>query len=195
MMRVVLLNGPPGSGKDTIARRVAAYPPERFEEAKFATPLKQAAARLFPGVRWGMVGETDRDLPDVPHELLHGQTPRRVLIDLSESFFKQTFGVDYFGRLAVEHVQQRREFARVDGFVFSDSGFIEEALPLFAQFGAPRMCVVYLHRPGCSFTDDSRGFLPEDKLPRGTRLLVRVNQSWEDVANLTTELQSWLAGP
>lgn len=189
-MRIILLNGPPSSGKDTIARRViqeARADGVDVREMKFATPLKEAAARLFPGIKWGLVGEDGRTPPNDSHPLLHGRTPRQVLIALSEQFFKPTFGADYFGRRAAEQVEQaEREGAA--GVVISDSGFIEEAMPLIeARRG--HVAALHLYRDGCSFDGDSRGYLPSVD---GLFVNEAVNQTWDDVADIVGWCSTWI---
>lgn len=189
-MRIVLLNGPPSSGKDTIARRIvheARSEGVDVRELKFATPLKEAAARLFPDVRWGLVGEKERTPPNVPHPLLFGVTPRQVLIDLSERFFKPTFGTDYFGRRAVEQVEQaEREGAA--GVVFSDSGFLEETLPLVAAHRG-NVAALHLYRPGCSFVGDSRGYLP---FVDGLLVNSAENDQRSDVEDIAGWCSTWI---
>lgn len=207
-MRVVLLNGPPRSGKDTIARRLVGF--DVFAsgvlvEAKFATPLKEAASCMFPSVRWGAVRERDRDDPDKPHPALQGQTPRRVLIDLSENFFKPTFGVDYFGRRAADHLRMLERHGiplpgdptdrgRVVGVVFSDSGFAIEAGPVVQAVGASNVLVVHLHRTGCTFAGDSRGYLPEGFAGgEGVKIVECHNETWDDLDKIALAVCDWLA--
>lgn len=189
-MRVVLLNGPPFVGKDTIARRLvrdARAEGVDVRELKFATPLKEAAARLFPGVRWGLVGENDRWPPNEPHPLLHGVSPRQVLINLSERFFKPTFGPDYFGRLAVEQVEQAEQQGAA-GVVFSDSGFVEETRPLVAAL-PDRVAVVHLYRKGCSFDGDSRGYLPSLS---GMLVNSAQNDTRDDIETIAGWCSTWI---
>jgi hypothetical protein len=189
-MRIILLNGPPSSGKDTIARRVVAEARAEgvyVREMKFATALKEAAAKLFPGIRWGLVGESDRTAPNVPHVTLHGVTPRQVLIDLSERFFKPTFGADYFGRRAAEQVEQaEREGAA--GVVISDSGFIEEAMPLIEEYHG-RIAALHLYRTGCTFDGDSRYYLPQT---HGLLLDTAENETLDDIEAIAGWCSTWI---
>jgi hypothetical protein len=46
-------------------------------------------------------------------------------------------------------------------FIFSDSGFAEEAVPVISLVGIDNALVIELDRPGCSFVGDSRGYVAD----------------------------------
>jgi len=144
-MRIFLLNGPPRSGKDTIARNM------EVPNLKFAGPLKDAVHKAF-----------DLDVPadfferrkDIPCPEFYGKTPRQVYIAFSESFVKPLFGPDYFGKVMVGEMLPYKKHPFV---VISDVGFAPEVARLIERFAD---CVlVRVHRKNTSFANDSRQYL------------------------------------
>jgi len=152
---IIILNGPPGCGKDTIAnwlRDHAGYAKTCFKHA-----LYEATAGHY-GIPVTEVIERNenRDLKELPWH--QGLSVRQMLIHVSENEIKPKHGKDYFGRKAA---------ARLLGIdrsvVFADGGFIEELQPLKLMFG-DRVKVVRLVRDGYDFTGDSRSYLPDPDL-------------------------------
>lgn len=155
-MRIILLNGPPRSGKDTAADELISFLGSRSIDArkyKFATALKERAHAMY--------GMTDappdafESVKDERNSAFYGLTPRQAYIEVSERYFKAVHGDDFFGRLLAEELRTwRPEIALV-----SDSGFLSEALVLIEEFGADNMSLVRIHREGTDFKNDSRGYL------------------------------------
>lgn len=174
--RVVLLNGPPGSGKDTAAKFIiedfANMNPVHY---KFSTPLKQAVhafldydnipeplKRIFlpnaepPDPLFRRHDPIGKD-KDKPHQTFFGVTPRNAYIAMSEQFAKPLWGDAILG-----HILGRRIFTETSGsslIVVSDSGFTEELKALTEYILTSRILVIQLHRPGCSFDNDSRSYV------------------------------------
>lgn len=156
MIRALFINGPPYSGKDTLAGRIATQrEPGVYDivHAKISLPLKLAASAIFPGIPFldevWMSQHKDRQ-----QDLLEGKTPRKVLIDLSENFFVPTFGDDYFGRKAVAQIKTLQDGSSI---VYSDSGFAREMVPLVQHLGSLQCTIVRLRRRGTDYSKDSRG--------------------------------------
>lgn len=189
MRRIAILNGPPGSGKDTLARLIAG---PGVQVMKFAEPLKAGAARLsglpyFTDERWLSQHK------DKPHQALAGRSPRAYLIQLSEGFFKPLFGKDYFGQQARARVDAAFEFGL--SVVFSDGGFLDETLPLVEAFGAENVAICKLHRDGHSFSLDSRGYLLTDHpLLAGCMHFYAHNEGrvLSDLAESAAQIREWL---
>src|ERR1700753_3374297 len=107
--RVVLLNGPPRCGKDTIAQHLIPY--FAFARMKFAAPLKRMAAGLLDMDVSAVERHKEAEFNILCRETLKdefGQSPmygpkdtlRKLLIRISEEFLKPTYGDTFSGRLA-----------------------------------------------------------------------------------------------
>lgn len=168
--RAILLNGPPSSGKDLSAiilrnmidnkfpKTTSDITPYRVELIKFAGPLKMASHALLgiPQSTEFFEKELGNAWKDKESNLFFGKTPRSEYIALSEDFAKLRHGNDLFGRVAV----RRMQISNIQNtFIFSDSGFVEEASPVIAHCGLDNTLVIELERPGCDFSNDSRGYI------------------------------------
>jgi hypothetical protein len=183
--KVILLNGPPGSGKDLsgiIIRNMlfgkrpngrADLPTYKPVLMKFADPLKQAAHALF-GIPFSCEHyekEHGHDWKNQPQVEFYGRKPRDVYIDLSEQFVKPRFDSSFFGKVAFRTVKLDKQN---NVFIFTDSGFVEEAVPIVKAFGVDNVLVVELARSGASFDGDSRSYV-------GAELSARFNNQIKHV--------------
>ena len=156
-MKFVLLNGPPGSGKDTVAQHLVPY--LSFVHLKFAAPIKRMVAALLQCDQ-----RTLEATKDVPNRMLRfldkelttrDDTPRQLLIALSEELLKPRYGNAVFGNLLWTEATKSSSSL----FVVSDCGFESEVARLVSSAG-PRNCMLFrLHREGHDFTGDSRSYL------------------------------------
>ena len=152
-MRVVLLNGAPGSGKDSAGRALlkGLY---GTEIVKLAGALKAATHELFglhglaPGGFEAVKGE--------PAPEFFGLTPREAYILVSEKMVKPVLGEDFFGRVLVNRIRRLRN-CRIAAV--TDSGFVDEARPVVEAFGPENVLLARLHRPGHTFKGDSRSHI------------------------------------
>jgi hypothetical protein len=148
-MRIVFLNGPPHSGKDTAAEMLAKNFPATLR--KFAAPLKASAA--------GMLGETVEWIElnkDKTDPRLNGQTVRSFIINISEKLIKPLYGDDFFGRCMVGELD--KIFGETSFVFITDSGFLGEAVPVVNAFGITKCLKVEVHRRGKDFSNDSRSY-------------------------------------
>lgn len=167
--QIVLLNGPPGSGKDTAASHLVPY--FQFQKMKFAAPIKRMVCGLLDMSESALENHKNEQFNILSEEITtkvddfgttkldYGpkETPRRLLIDLSESFLKPKYGDTFFGRLAVREVN-RSSYPLI---IFTDSGFVKEASVVIRQHRKENVILIRLHREGCDFTNDSRSYLPD----------------------------------
>lgn len=182
----VILNGPPGCGKDTIAKSVCGMPQKRtcigsgeyhFDwcaspypctscersqpvvQREFKAQLYRATAAFYGiHVEQFIAIATDRVLKEQPSHLLGGISPRSALKHVSEDVTKPLYGMDYYGLTEAADVLKMRshEMPHFD-VIYSDGGFIDEVKPLTKAFD--KICIVRLHREGFSFKGDSRSHL------------------------------------
>lgn len=165
--RIILINGPKHSGKDTLAETFYhdAHPMAVLGERrivgfteKFAEPLKRAIPEFFDMER--EVLEEHKDEITLPNYKRY----RDAQITLSEIWAKPTFGEGIFGDLLARRLWRAIKSNRGDGwtaiYVISDSGFQREAEELAIHFGS-KMATVKLKRPNTAFIpgDDSRGYI------------------------------------
>lgn len=154
---IVLLNAPKGAGKDTVGRCLKNL--YGCELRAFKTALYHCAFPFSRCTSWVEFIKycTDRDLKEKPSPLFYGRSPRQFLIHISEDIAKPFFGKDFFGKKSAESINVG-DFER--GVVFTDSGFVEECLPLVEEFGGRHIYVVQFTGQGSNnFEGDSRDFI------------------------------------
>lgn len=143
--RLVLLNGPPGAGKDTAAGMLRNR--GGWIDWKLSAPLKGALAGLFE------VSAADMEATkDVPRDDLLGKSWRQHQIWLSEEVMKPTYGHHVFAELMLAKMLM----SPPGWFTVSDCGFQAEADYLLQAFGEERVLVIQIHREGRTFDNDSR---------------------------------------
>ena len=176
-MRVILLNGPPRAGKDSIGRALHNVMIPAARVSKFAKPIVDYMWRNY-GI------DTEAVNKDAPHDRLHGRTPREVMIAYSERFCKPLFGQDFFGMQAVLEVERTVEYRQ--GFlVFTDSGFVHEAVPVLRRVGKGNVLQVRVSRPGCSFHNDSRSYWHHDDIGS-----IEFDNDCENLTKLTDKVRA-----
>lgn len=160
MPKIICFNGPPYCGKDTAVKALwMAH--ETSTPLKFAGPLKAAVAAAFSLTAREQTFFFETPAKDVAVDRFFGKTPREVLISFSEEWAKPLFGEDVFGRWAAQRIEG--ELRRFDTILVSDCGFQSEFDVMVETFGVSSVLLAEIQRPGCSFTNDSRGAID----PRG----------------------------
>lgn len=209
--KVVLLNAPPGAGKDVAATALQIFSSFHLyipcDHLRFKEVLYEETAKYFGvNLEWLKDFATDRATKEVPTELLKVAaddykllqdicecrsvpdmqyiyiSPRQALIFTSEVIIKPSKGSKYFGEKAAEKIN-------LETFsVFSDSGFDEELLPIVAKVGKENVVVVKFTGQGSyDFLNDSRDWL---NVPEGVKTLRMTNDS--SVAEFVKDLLSKL---
>ena len=174
--RVLILNGPPACGKDTIStliHRHAVLNKAAFGELpmriNFKDHLFLVTALMFHVSHKKLISDNQnrRDLKDAPY-FTHPKdgrvmTLREGLIHVSEEVIKPVFGRDYFGKQAGKSASELlKHFNTV---IFADGGFPDEFVGMTSLLAdGTEVHVVRLHRDGCSFEGDSRAFLTREIL-------------------------------
>lgn len=153
----LILNGPPDSGKDTLAELLTA---KGYQHDRFKAGLYRATAEYFvvPLVEvtqlcTDRLHKEDENLafPMAKYKNAY-YSPREALIHVSEDIMKPEFGQDVFGQAVA-----KKHRGGTGDVVFSDGGFPAEILPLLDVFDTINIC--RLHREGRDFSGDSRGYL------------------------------------
>lgn len=167
-MRIVFLNGPPGCGKDTAVSHLIPY--LHFSHLKFAAPIKRMVCGLLnEDTRWL---EENKDAPHRTLLLADGavianiDTPRQLLIALSEDLLKKRYGSTFFGHVMNNEISK----AASKLVIISDSGFLDEAGPVMRKWGVTNCMQIQISREGCNFEGDSRSYWEHKDIHR--RLIV-----------------------
>jgi hypothetical protein len=150
MKTIIILNGPPNSGKDMIANEFEQF---GFGHMRFKTGLYKYLAMYYGRTPNGIKAMcSNRVLKEKSNATFGGKTPRQALIEMSEVIIKPLFGKQHFGELLAIDIKKSDK----DVIIISDGGFEDELLPLH---DVGEVIVVRLSRPGCSFDGDSRSYL------------------------------------
>ena len=158
---VVLLNGPPLSGKDSGADHlVDFFRPCGAVKREFKQKLFDLVMLIYsikPERFWQIYN--DRALKEKPLPEFEGLSIRQAMIKVSEEVIKPNYGKQYFGVAAARELQE--------GVlnIFSDSGFVEEIEPIVEKVGAENIFLIRVYKEGCKFLGDSRNYLPPECLP------------------------------
>ena len=151
MTQLILFNGPPGCGKETVVRELTPY--LKFTHLKFAAPIKRMACGLLNcDMRWL---EANKDTYIMPLGYNCKVTLRQFLIDLSEKFFKPLYGNDVFGNILWTEAKN----AANKHVLVSDCGFNSEVDRVVHSAGRANCIIVRIHRNGHTFSGDSRSYL------------------------------------
>lgn len=163
-MRIILINGTPGAGKDTAANHLAETTPNSMV-VKFAGPIKRAATAIYCSGDRDLFNRFDTfEEKSVPHSQFLGMTCRQVQIDISEKFLKLQHGDTVFGKLLATDIKHLYD-GGVRNFFVSDSGFVPEAEEIARHFGQGCMTLIRVHREGHTFDGDSRDYIDLSHLP------------------------------
>lgn len=149
--KIVLLNGPAGCGKDTLADYLVSK--HGAIKQQFKDALFEATCEYYGVSIEFFMAQYSRTLKEQPLDALRGKSPRDALIHVSEKVYKPKYGKDYFGVQAANKVVEGKLN------VFADSGFAEELQPIREKFGDESLKLIQIHRDGCDFSKDSRSFL------------------------------------
>jgi len=148
---IVIFNGPPGSGKDEAA---SLYKENfSFKSLSFKHQLFKETIEFF-GVDkdWFMQGYNDRDQKEIVEHALGDHSRREAMIHVSENVMKPKKGLDYFGKLVAEEIEDEVHYAVADG------GFVEELKPLIEKVGRENIVIVQITRDGHDYSSDSRRY-------------------------------------
>ena len=155
MKKILLLNAPPGAGKDYAGKHIT----KRVKGAqidKFARVLKERTHALY-GFAW-RPWDYYEDCKDQPNEDFYGLTPRQAYINVSETYFKPVHDDRIFGRILADELDKYEWNLAV----ITDSGFMSEAEVLIEKYGEENVMHVQVKRNGFDFSGDSRSYLDFD---------------------------------
>ena len=154
--KIVIFNGPPGSGKNELAEHLEAFYCNTLNCIHLEMKSRLVAFALcisgLSQTEWDEL--YTKELKEVKSDKLFGKSPREFLITISENCIKPYFGSDYF---SIASIQQFEE-SGCDVAFYSDGGFDVELDCMVDKYGDSNVMVVKLYREGCSFDNDSRSY-------------------------------------
>lgn len=151
-IRIILINGPDRSGKDTLAEIIGASLRKQGEAVhvvRLADPLKAAAAALY-GLPADFIKDEDKGTPLAE---LGDECPRDIWVSLAEECIKPNWGANFFAKTAANKISHIAGQAGGTPAVFivPDVRFIDEMETLTAIPKSSTL-LIKLASPGTEFT-------------------------------------------
>lgn len=182
-MYIVGFNGPPESGKDTLAEMLADHMDKQgvtipVIQCSLSTPLRCIAYGMAGWDGKRLEGDDYAEFKRTEFPLL-GVTGRQLMIDASEKFLKPTYGEDVMARLFLSsHTGPYLVKEKV--LLIRDSGFQVEVDPLIQAVGGDNLAIINVQREGKDFSNDSREwvFHPD---PERRQYVVQNNGTLDDL--------------
>lgn len=154
---IVILNGPAGIGKDTLADMIVEKGQGLWKKLNFKDELYEDTAWHYRvDVKKFIFWNSDRFMKEMPIEELGGLTPRQALIHVSENIIKPEHGKDYYGQALASTIFQHIHDG-VENFIIADGGFEEEIYPLVDDFN--NVHIIQMLEEGYDFEGDSRNYI------------------------------------
>ena len=157
-VKLILLNGPPGSGKDTAANYLAKADYFSCKHLKMSEVLYRSVFVDF-GLPYNTPLNYFESVKNEPLALFYGKSLRQRLIEKSENWMKPICGQTFYGQQFVKKLYD--QINDVDQYyVVSDSGFLSEILPVIKYVPAKNVLQLKIHAEarGCNFDNDSRSY-------------------------------------
>ena len=159
---IVLINGPPGSGKDHLGKVLQNR--SNFVIRKFAEHLKRST-HVDLGLPYDMPVDFFEDTKDTPNEIFFGKSPREGYISKSETQIKPVYGDEFYGTILLRLLARDCEFG-LNKIAITDSGFDKEVNPLLREINPANFLLLRIHEEerGKTFSNDSRSYIYIDSI-------------------------------
>lgn len=158
--KILLLNAAPMSGKDFLVDELQELFHLRVEPQEFKEPLYRLVQLIY-SIKCERFWEVynDRSLKEQKLFVNNTKSIRDLMIEVSEDLIKPFYGRDYFGKVAVENIEDGKLN------VFSDCfGDEDEIQPLIDTYGKDNIICIRIKSKHSDFIGDSRRYLETDKI-------------------------------
>jgi hypothetical protein len=204
MGKIILLNGPPSSGKDTAAKHIRKLynskedfgltePRQACLLDRFSMPIKRAFAATMglPIDEDGCIAPWESQKETIIPDF--GISYRQWQIDFSESFLKK-YNEVIFGVLLARRIERRFTKGIAQLIVVPDCGFQVEIDTLYQIFPPDNILLIRCHRPGYDFKGDSRSYV---RAPEGAAIFCPLNNFTEEqyLKQVEAGVKCWLETP
>lgn len=153
-MKFILLNGPPRSGKDTLAHMLKDHiGAHRAAVMQFSEPLK-AAVHAMHGMPADTPTKVFDDVKHLPQDALGGKVPREEYVAWWNRICEH-YGDEHFGKVLL----CKAGLSGKDYIIVSDCGRRGEPMPLIRTVGPENVLLVQLYRGGTDFGNDGRDYV------------------------------------
>lgn len=154
-MKIILLNGPAESGKDTFANIIQKN--YGVANTKLAYHMKESISTFFM-LTYERLDELDNNhkLKETPLPELGNRSFREICIAFAETFAKPLFGNDWFAKQTVNDIKKSYFFSE---FCVSDIRRKEEVTEFLNNFEKDDILLVKIYRTGYTFANDSGGYV------------------------------------
>lgn len=196
MGKIILVNGPPSSGKDTAAKALMAHGAlgsHRVLMDRLSMPIKRAFAGMMQSNidQYGNVfpyeSEKEKIIP------MLGKSYRQWQIDFSEKFMKPNYGEAVFGELLVKRINRRFQKNISDIIVIPDAGFEIEVKTLYREYAPKDILLIRCFREGFTFNKDSRSYISAPTMPGAAQADIENNNTVDDFAEkVIATVKVWL---
>lgn len=190
-MKIIITNGPPFCGKDTIVNELLKIIPGSvrymFKDTLYTEVCKRYNVTLEEALPLFMA---DKSVKDSGHPMFNGKSPRGVLIYESEDVIKPMYGPTGVAIITANNIKERYPDWRNMTFIFPDGGFNNEIKCLMEEFEIERsdIYILRIRRDGCSYLNDSREFI------KSPNAVVKNNGSVKSLIKRTLKgLQPWIS--
>jgi hypothetical protein len=202
--KIILLNGPPSSGKDTAAKYIRSWynndpaidgntTAGRCALDRMSMPIKRAFAATMglPIDEDGHVAPWEGQKETIIPEFAISY--RQWQIDFSESFLKR-YNEVIFGVLLARRIERRFTKGIANLIVVPDCGFQVEIDTLYQIFSPDDILLIRCYRPGHSFSGDSRSYV---RAPKGVAVFCPLNDFTMEqyLKQIEAGVKCWLETP